>query len=71
MAAALIKKRKILKSFKNMQANNKEFVTYLETLERYDLEEMDKTNLHTLKEHLNNMTVLFQELSVSLENSKA
>lgn len=70
MSGTVVRKRKILKNFKNIQTNNKEFVSFLETLDRYELEEMDKNNLSTLKEHLNNMTVLFQELADSVNNKK-
>lgn len=68
---SLIQKRKLLKSFKGMQNNNKEFIAYLDSLERYELEEQDKTNLHVLKEHLNNMTVLFQRLLDSVNNKSS
>lgn len=67
---SVIQKRKLLSNFKGIQNNNKQFVSYLETLDRYPLEEQDKANLNTLKEHLNNMTVLFQGLSDSVNNKK-
>lgn len=67
---SFIKKKKMLKNFKNIQENNKRFIEYLSMLERYPLEERDKKNLEVLKEHLNNMTVLFQGLSESVNKNK-
>lgn len=66
-----VKKKKILKNFKNIQSNNNAFISFLSTLEKYPLEEGEKKNLDTLKEHLNNMTVLFTELSSSITTKKS
>lgn len=69
---ALVKKKKILKNFKNIKANNEQFVSYIDNLlersEEISLLEEDKSNLNVLKTHLNNMTFLFSELSNSVEN---
>lgn len=66
-----VKKKKILKNFKNIQANNKTFIGFLDTLEKYPLEDVEIQNLNTLKEHLSNMTVLFSELATSVKTKKS
>lgn len=67
---SLIKKKKMKKSFQNIRSNNDSFITYLDSLKRFPLEEVDIQNLDTLKEHLNNMSVLFTDLENSLDSKK-
>lgn len=74
--STLIKKRKVLKNFRNIQTNNTQFVEYIHGLisrneqPEFQLLEPDKQNLNSLIDHLKNMTVLFQELSDSVTNKK-
>lgn len=74
--SAYINRRKVLKNFRNIQKNNGQFVSYIDDLvirneqDDFSLVDADKQNLTSLKEHLNNMTILFQELSDSVTNKK-